>query len=274
MKKYLRQFLEFVSPKYGKYFPIIIKNRLKRVLIQTSNYRYLFILSPPYSGSTLLNEILSTSSNVSVNNIFDSMEGQTLPTLRKIMFDTSERWNPEYDLSWGFIKNEWLKYWDQTASYLLDKSPPNIIRAFEIEKIFNKPYFIILIRNPYVLAENLMRKNNSSCEVAAKFSIQCLKYQMHNYQKLENKILIYYEELTNNIKHEVDRIYEFLPQIKDLNINKEFNAHNQDNKKSKIKDYNKNSFQRLSKDQLDTINRIFSTELDILKYFKYDLITQ
>ena len=49
-------------------------------------HKFLFILSPPYCGSTLLNDIISTSKNVSSNNYLNTREGQTLPEVKQFMF--------------------------------------------------------------------------------------------------------------------------------------------------------------------------------------------
>ena len=65
---------------------------LKNLFLKRRENIVLFILSPPFSGSTLLNQILSTSSNISCNNNIGLREGQHLPIVNKIMFH-DERWN-------------------------------------------------------------------------------------------------------------------------------------------------------------------------------------
>ena len=59
---------------------------------------YLFVLCPPYSGSTLLWKLLSTSQNVS--SLPD--EGQFLPELEGIMRD--KPWDGSRPLPWPKIK--------------------------------------------------------------------------------------------------------------------------------------------------------------------------
>ena len=61
-------------------------------IFSKKDHIYLFILSPPFSGSTLLNQIISSSKNVSCNNNIGTREGQTLPGVKKIMFD-KKRWD-------------------------------------------------------------------------------------------------------------------------------------------------------------------------------------
>ena len=133
-------------PKYGYYAHIVLKNRLRQLFRAKQENKYLFILSAPLCGSTLLNEILSTSSNVSTNNNWGTREGHKLPTTRQMMFDHDNRWNTDVDFDWQFINAEWRKYWDVSNPVLVEKSPPNIIRAKSIESAFIPSYFIILIR--------------------------------------------------------------------------------------------------------------------------------
>ena len=59
----------------------------KNSLNKKKKHDYLFILSPPFCGSTLLNELISTSKNISCNNNIGTREGQTLPLVNDIMFD-------------------------------------------------------------------------------------------------------------------------------------------------------------------------------------------
>ena len=133
--------------------------------------KYLFILCPPYSGSTLLNELISTSNNVSSNNNQGTREGQKLPSVKKIMFDHDDRWNIGLKYDWEFIKKEWLKHWDISKPILLEKSPPNLIRAFDIQSCFQPCYFICMIRNPYAFCEGFIRYENQWNQKRAKKEI-------------------------------------------------------------------------------------------------------
>ena len=137
---------------------------------------YLFVLCPPYSGSTVLWKLLSTSPKVSAL----PREGQFLNTVKNIM--RKNPWNPQRTFPWNVIKSKWEEVWDCSKPILLEKSPPNIIRAFEIEKVFSPAYFIAMIRNPYAFCEGFSRRNSTSMEDAAKFWVKCAEYQIKNIQ--------------------------------------------------------------------------------------------
>ena len=251
-----------------------MKNLLSRIIKRRIQNSYLFILCPPYAGSTLLNELLSTSPNVSANNDLGSREGQQLPTTRKIMYDHRERWNIDRKYDWIFIKKEWLKYWDIRRPILLEKSPPNIIRALEIQAHFKPAYFICMVRNPYAHCEGIIRRNNNQPKNAAEFVINCFKYQRKNIEILENVLMITYEELTEDTDLVVDKLTRFIPWLNDINTNLVSKAHNYMKKPMPISNMNDEKIARLSKQQMHELNSVFEKEKDLLDYFGYEIICE
>ena len=116
------------SKKRLLYFFLVRQKTTIRNLFHTKNNdQHLFILSPPFSGSTLLNEIVSSSENVSCNNNIGLREGQHLPIVKDILF-TKDRWNKKKVIDWKHIHTIWDKYWDKSKNILLEKSPPNICK--------------------------------------------------------------------------------------------------------------------------------------------------
>ena len=145
------------SNKRKIYFHFISKkNSIKNLFFSKKKNQHLFILSPPFCGSTLLTEILSTSRNLSFNNNIGLKEGQHLPETHNILF-TQDRWNPNKKIDWLVIKSIWNKYWDRSKDILLEKSPPNICRAENINDVFNNSKYICLIRNPYAQIQSNIR---------------------------------------------------------------------------------------------------------------------
>lgn len=272
LKKILAKLLRIISPKYQSYTPRIIKNYLKQIIHKKPEHKFLFILSPAYCGSTLLNQIISTSNSVSVNNNLGNREGQSLPSVKKIMFDHQRRWDVTLDFDWEMIKKEWLKYWDLTYPVLLEKSPPNIIRTKSIKKIFVPSYFIILYRNPYAHCESLIRRKGSDATSSAKFAIECLKYQKDNITQLENSLAISYEFLTTETKKAAKLLAEFMPELKDIHYNHEFTAHNFLSEKMKINNLNEIKISKLTTLQLKEINKVFAQESETLTFFNYQVI--
>ncbi|MDB9961682.1 hypothetical protein OAD62_06255, partial [Oceanihabitans sp.] len=77
---------------------------------------------------------------MSVNNELGTREGQTLPKVSKLIFNNSKKWDDSYAVNWNFVKTEWEKYWNLSRPILLEKSPPNLVRAKDISNCFKPSY--------------------------------------------------------------------------------------------------------------------------------------
>ncbi len=208
------------------YFSLIRFIRFfQSIFLKKQNNKFLFILSPPYCGSTLLSQLLSTSKNVSCNNNLGTREGQLLPGVRHFMFQKN-RWNERVKYPWDKVKKVWLKYWDLSKPVLLDKSIPNIMRVSEIKKEFENINFICMVRNPYAQVEGVMRRNDESAKNAAIFSLKCLQYQRQNIKNKESSLFISYEQLTENPEKTKRKIIAFLPELSDIKMDLKYKAHN------------------------------------------------
>ena len=254
------------------FFALSKKNSIKKLFFSKNKNQYLFILSPPFCGSTLLTEIISSSKNVSCNNNIGLKEGQHLPLAHKLLF-TEDRWDPNKEIDWKKIKNIWHKYWDSSKEILLEKSPPNICRAENINQFFENSKYICLTRNPYAQIQSNVRRYQTNVLDATKKYISYLNFQKDNLEKLENTLLISYEELTDNSIHTKEKIVKFLPELNDINFNLKFNAHNMLEKKEMgITNLNQKSIESLSNDQIQSINSILKKEKDLLDFFNYTII--
>ena len=243
----------------------------KNIFLSKKNHKFLFILSPPYSGSTLLTQIISTSKKISCNNYIATMEGQLLPELRNHMFN-KDRWDKSNFYDWSKIKSVWMKYWDQSKPVLMDKTTTNIMRFDEIKKEFDNTYAICLIRNPYAVIEGIMRRNSKSIEFATKFCIKTLQYQKYNIENNKNLTWITYSELCNNQDLVKKKIKSILPEIDDLNFNKFFRAHNFKNKSLKITNLNDEKISKLKKEDILKINKYLTKEKELLNFFHFQII--
>ena len=175
--------------------------------------KYLFVLCGPYSGSTALWKLLSTSSNVSSFHT----EGQQLESLKNILF-TSDRWDPEKSIPWQKVKECWEGEWDLKKPVLLEKSPAHLCRALKIEKFFPNSFFIIMYRDPYASAEAFKRRHGWDCKRAAEFWIQVMKCQQKNIENLKENIHFSYEDFTGDPETVCRKIVEFMPELGDMDL--------------------------------------------------------
>ena len=273
MRIFLREIIRKLYPKYEGYAVLVLRHRLKRLFKGKRSHKYLFLLCPPYCGSTLLSEMLATSKAVSGSNVMGYLEGQNLPTTRNIMFQP-DRWDPELAYNWDHISKEWHKYWDQSKPILMDKSPPNLLRAKAISQQFAPAYFVIFYRNPYAHCESLIRRNNDLPEEAAKFAILCLQYQKRNLEILGNFCAISYENFTEDPGQAIVQLKQLLPELTDVAYTGQFDAHNYLGRPMEIRNLNADKIAKLTSAELQLINRHFVPNKELLHYFNYSIIEQ
>lgn len=271
MKK-KENFYLFHSVKRTIYYTYIRCIRLfVWIFNQNKSPNFLFILSPPYCGSTMLNQLLSSSKNVSCNNNLGTREGQLLPGVNQYMFQ-SDRWEESVNYPWNEVKRIWMKYWDFSKPIFLDKSIPNIIRVEEIEKVFSPIKFICMVRNPYAQVEGIMRRNKQDAYSSALFAVKCLKYQSVNRDR-DNTLFFSYEQLCENGEDTLRKIIDFIPELSDIDLEMEFTSHNfKSEGKMKMVNLNDEKISRISLDDLKVINSIFEKEKDLLNIFDYKII--
>jgi Sulfotransferase family len=227
---------------------------------------YLFILCPPYSGSTVLWKLLATSANVSSL----PLEGQFLPELENTMRD--KPWDAERALPWPEIKKVWASYWDSSKPVLLEKSPPNLIRTRDILAHFEPVKFIIMVRNPYAHSEGLMRRNHWTAMRAASFSMMCLRRQLANVRELDNALVIRYESLVSDPAKTSAQLAAFMPELSDVNYEASFEVHSIDGTLNRpITDLNSKKIAALSTEDIATMHNVFLQHQDTITSWGYDV---
>ena len=232
-------------------------------------HKYLFVLSPPFSGSTLLTEILGTSSNVSIFTTLNH-EGQNIPELKKILLPN--RWEPNR-ISWKYVKTVFEKNWNMAKPILVEKSPPNLLHAKYIEKYFPSPFFITLIRNPYAWCVGYKQRfpEKSYDSIANIWGLMAY-YQKQN-QNLKKILHLSYEKLCDNPKESSTKIISFIPDIVDLHFDKQFRLISFDGYKQRpITNLNKRSIELLSENEIKLISDELRKNTDVMDFFNYEIL--
>lgn len=260
-----------------------ILNRLR------GNAIHLFLLSPPLCGSTLVAQLLATSSRVTV--FPEHGEGQFLPEAKPILF-VKERWNPALPIDWQEVKRIFLSYWSPLRLIRFEKSPPLVVRALELEQTFDNAHFLITIRNPYAQIEGIVRRQwplnhhgpygPSSVPSglttpgdAARFWVRVAQYQLRNIEQLARTCFFSYEQLTRNPDATIRRIQAFLPAIGTLDKDIRFTAHNITQQPIQgIRNLNAEKIRQLTPDQIREINGVLSRHRNLLDRFGYRLMDE
>ena len=231
---------------------------LKKTFVKNQERKkYIFILCPPYQGSTLIINLLESSNNTAtfVNAPTQFGEGQWLLTQNGIIDYDQNRWNPLYEINMNLLKEIYDKYWDHSKSIYVEKSPPLICRAKQFEEYFSQfgdVYFIISIRSPY-------STDHYSVEEWLKYA----EYQKQNIEMLKNKLVISYEELCKETDNVINKIKQFIPELSDIK-----NQSNPNIKTERGNKINSNKVDRIIDKNYDCLKN----HVDLLNFFGYELI--
>ncbi len=249
----------------------------------------LFVLCMNNSGSTLLQRYLSNSPNVvdlpETNGIATSSEGHNIaidymPHPRK--YEVLGIWTEKVELlrdsrlyNWPKIKKTWTKAWKSKGpiegKILLEKSPPNPIRADFLDREFSNPYFIAMMRNPYAVCEGIRRRLGYSIERCADHWGKVARAQVYNLQHVKNIIYLSYEELCENQEESCKKINNFIPNINIEKFTGTFSGHHSILGKEFIEITNLNNLQikNLSKSDIESINNILIKYSKEMEFFNY-----
>lgn len=258
--------------------------------------KHLFIVCMNNSGSTALQESLMGCRSViglprqpGKESRATSSEGQVhaskympipwennvgaLWTEKKDLFGNSDN----YD--WHNIKKVWGRLWRESPEYkdsgavLLEKSPPNVLRAALLQEEFDNSYFLIMVRNPYATCEGMRRRYGKPLARSARHWCAATKRQIDNVKNLNNNFWFTYEQLCGKQKYVEKNIKILLPELYDFSLSRKVSGANSiDGKSSKeIKNYNDRQIGNLSKSDIRTINAELRYNQNVMRYFGYSM---
>jgi hypothetical protein len=182
-------------------------------------------------------------------------------------------WDPDRRFPWPEIKHRWEQEWDMKKPVLLEKSPPDIVRAFEIERVFRPSYFIAMIRDPYAFCEGRRRRHKTAIELSAKFWVTCATYQLQNIKGLENVIYFRYEDFAEHPEWAKSQILSFMPELRDLDATKSFKVRSiQEGSAHKIHNLNQVKIDQLSARDIREINCVLRKNDDLMAFYGYQYL--
>jgi len=189
-------------------------------------HKFIFICGLHRSGTSLLYKILKEQKNISgfENTNAIENEGQHLQSVfnaaikhggpGKFGFDKNSFLNETSELVRIENKNklfsEWSNYWDLSKEYLIEKSPPNLIRTLFLQTMFPNSYFITIYRHPIATSLATRKWSKTSHYSLIKHWVVCHNQYLEDKRKLKNSLDINYEDLINHPKETLLKIENFL----------------------------------------------------------------
>lgn len=237
-------------------------------------HKQLFVLSEPYSGSTVLTALLGTSPNVS---ILDSPEheGLKLPGIKGMYERIVDFKN--YPMPWGYLDQVYRKHWDLSRPVLVEKGH-YLRNAWAIQDFYPDAHFILLVRNPYAWCESIRRRHQETTPAPAHMNMARRwlwtgSWQIHNLRSLKHAVVVTYEELCDRPDETLQKLYAFLPELAPLDANREFLVHSMLGKDSNpLTNTNAQAIARLSPHDIRDITEALRGYPEITDYFGCQLI--
>lgn len=242
---------------------------------------FIFLLTPPNSGSTAIAQTFVNSSNV--DQLHPRAEAQGLIEGLK----SNDRWLPGKYVNEQSVRTVWLKKCielkeQNQTQFFIEKSPPNMVRIDILQRLFPRNILIVNNRDPYATVSSILyryTKNIDSFTVQERHDkiskiatgwitrskllknlittkkIPYLSYESFckNPEKLQAILdnSIFAGKITLNFKKPV-QVKKYKPQL--------------------INNFNQTQINRLSKSDIETVTNTLKNHSDILTFFDYNLI--
>ena len=259
-----------------------IRSALHSAIDTPQDKQFIFVVGCYNSGTTLLDNVLA--SHVQISNL--PTEGVSLtPELRS---PEEYGWNRMWHMckeqleisrlrnepSAERIKKDWSLWFDSKKEFWLEKSIVNGLNIDWLEREFDHPYFVWIVRDGCAVAEGIRRRTLPSGKHPRQYDdgypIElCMKQWVvsndiigEKLSHVKNHLRISYEELTRSPDQTIKQILDWLPvSEKELEFPEDFAFHQE---RQKIDNLNRQSITRLSKDELAIISAKFGS--DLLRY--------
>ena len=205
---------------------MIHRGKISSDLVKTeafmNNKQFIFIGGLHRSGTSLLHDILRSHPDISgfANTRAWKDEGQHLQTVyppaiafggrghfgfNKLSFMDEKHHLVTSENSTRLLK-EWGRYWDFTKDYLIEKSPPNIVRTRFLQQLFPKSIFIIMLRHPIAVAYATQKWSKSNIPSLIEHSLCCYERFREDMPFLNRIYVLRYETFILQPRQHIDEL--------------------------------------------------------------------
>lgn len=195
-------------------------------MIQLERYRFIFLCGLHRSGTTPLFRILRAHPEISGfrETGVPEDEGQHLQTVfppgkfhggpGQFGFDRAAHLTEKSTLisseNREKLFQEWSRYWDLGKPFLLEKSPPNLIRTRFLQALFPRCSFIVILRHPVAASLATAKWTGSSLESLIHHWVHCHRLFEADRRHLQSVHVLKYEGLIGSAERQLKEIFEFL----------------------------------------------------------------
>ena len=241
---------------------------------------FLFIITPPYSGSTALSKLLNTSHKTML--LQSRGEGQWLvPGLCE-----KDRWSPEKEVNYLSVKATWLSTYQrvnrltQNVDFVIEKSPPNMMRMEQLSSQFRDYSYIANNRDPYANCASILYRHHDADNLSPHKRKEVLYNLTNNWimhsEKIKSLIsslsapLLTYEEFCSNPSSVVEMLK--IPKGVSESINPNATVKVKDYKPQPISNQNERQISKLTDEEIEYISESLKPKSELLECFGYQLL--
>ncbi len=241
---------------------------------------FLFLITPPYSGSTVLAKILNSSQGTTF--LHERGEGQWLiPGMCE-----PGRWDREKAINWKSVRSVWLKRIEfiksltQNVDLIIEKSPPNIVRMDQLKETFPNHSLVAFNRDPYANCSSILYRTHNLENKGEEDRIRLVSQITDGWLFRSGWIRKWIDEwqLTNFTYEEfcaepaacVTKAAENIPALQTADVN--ISVKVKDYKMQGIVDYNAEQISRLTQKEIEEISRVLARDQELVSFFNYRIL--
>lgn len=105
---------------------------------------------------------------------------------------------------------EWSSHWDLSRPVLLEKSPPNLIRARFLQALFPGAAFVMITRHPVAVSLATQKWSRTSLGSLLRHWVVAHRTFEEDRARLERVLVVSYEHLVTRPQECLDAVYAFL----------------------------------------------------------------
>lgn len=250
--------------------------------IERMEIPFLVLLTPPNSGSSAIAEFLAQAPGItglgkSGVDAGGGYEGQWLvPGLAEV-----DRWWPEKYVNWASVAGTWSQSIKRKAAvgqvdFILEKSPPNIVRYQGLKKILEDARFVINNREPFAnVASQIKRyqaniyKGAPRAEAIKHLAEQWLyrSRHLHRAQREEGFAMFSYEEFCADPQG----IVEAFGLLEKIELDRDYQVRVKDYAALEIINMNQQQVAELTADEIGLIRGVLASDHDVVRQFGYKI---
>lgn len=241
---------------------------------------FLFIVTPPFSGSTALCKLLNSGNRTML--LHERGEGQWLvPGLC-----SDDRWESEMKVDLSSVKSSWISRYQEikklvtAVDVVIEKSPPNMMRLEKLVDCFDDVSLLANNLNPYANCASILYRNFDTRSLSRGKRLTILDGLAADWLQRSRKILsliqrfdiplITYEQFCNDPSSVID-LLDFPDSVTE-SIDPRATIEVKDYGAIPVSNQNHRQISQLTAEDIRTISSRLRKEQDLLHDFGYCLM--